>query len=106
MPYWNEELAKSQSELLFASDALLLGRTTHQEFVASWRSRSGDPFTDRMNSMPKFVASTSLQEPLEWNATLLQGDVPEEVAKLKKTDRNLIVYGSVRFRVRDYGPGK
>jgi dihydrofolate reductase len=94
MPYWNDELAESQSELLFASDALLLGRTTYEEFAASWPFRSGDPFTDRMNSLPKFVASTSLKEPLEWNATLLAGDVPAAVARLKQRDRNLLIYGS------------
>jgi dihydrofolate reductase len=94
-PYWNDELSEYQSELLFASDALLLGRVTWQEFVASWPLRSGDPFTDRMNSMPKFVASTTLQEPLEWNSTLLKGDVVDEVEKLKQDpDQNLLVYGS------------
>jgi dihydrofolate reductase len=94
-PYWNDELSEYQSELLFASDALLLGRVTWQEFVASWPLRSGDPFTDKMNSMPKFVASTNLEEPLEWNSTLLKGDVVDEVKKLKQErDQNLLVYGS------------
>jgi hypothetical protein len=68
VPYWNDELGEYQSELLFACDALLLGRVTYQEFVAAWPSRSGDPYTDRINSLPKFVASTTLTEPLEWNA--------------------------------------
>jgi dihydrofolate reductase len=94
MPYWNDELAEAQSELLFASHALLLGRVTYDEFVASWPLRSGDPFTDRINSMPKFVASTTLQEPLEWNATLLKGDVAEAVRQLKETDQQFLVYGS------------
>ena len=94
-PYWNDELAEYQSELLFASDALLLGRVTYEEFVASWPLRSGDPFTDRMNSMPKFVASTTLEEPLEWNSTLLKGDVAEEVRKLKQQPaQDLLIYGS------------
>ena len=77
IPYWNDELAKYQSDQLFASDALLLGRVTYEEFVASWPLRSGDPFTDRMNSLPKFVASTTLEEPLEWNATLLKEISPK-----------------------------
>jgi dihydrofolate reductase len=94
-PYWNEELSEYQSELLFASDALLLGRVTWQEFVASWPLRSGDPFTDKMNSMPKFVASATLEEPLEWNSTLLKGDAVDEVQRLKQErDENLLVYGS------------
>jgi dihydrofolate reductase len=95
VPYWNDELAAQQSELLFASDALLLGRQTYDEFVASWPLRSGDPFTDRMNSMPKFVVSTTLKEPLAWNATLLQGDAAEEVQELKKQPgQDLLIYGS------------
>jgi dihydrofolate reductase len=92
-PYWNDELSEYQSELLFASDALLLGRVTWDEFVASWPLRSGDPFTDKMNSIPKFVVSTTLEEPLEWNSTLLRGDVAEEVERLRQ-DQNLLVYGS------------
>lgn len=95
IPYWNDELAEYQSELLFASEALLLGRVTYEEFVASWPLRSGDPFTDRMNSLPKFVASRSLEEPLEWNATLLKGDAADEVAKLKQQPgQDLLIYGS------------
>jgi dihydrofolate reductase len=95
VPYWNDELAKYQSDQLLTSDALLLGRVTYEEFVASWPLRSGDPFTDRMNTLPKFVASTSLQEPLEWNATLLKGDVAAEVAKLKqRRGGDILIYGS------------
>src|SRR3982751_1660245 len=59
MPYWSDELGKAQGDLLFASEALLLGRVTYQEFLAAWPSRSGDPFSDRINSMPKYVASRS-----------------------------------------------
>ena len=88
LPYWNDELSQYQSELLFASDALLLGRVTYEEFVASWPLRSGDPFTDRMNSLPKFVASTTLEGPLEWNATLLEGDLADEVRKLRRAARS------------------
>jgi dihydrofolate reductase len=94
-PYWNDELGAYQSELLFASDALLLGRVTYEEFVASWPLRSGDPFTDRMNSIPKYVASTTLAEPLAWNATLLKGDVADAVRQLKRqAGHDLLVYGS------------
>jgi dihydrofolate reductase len=57
--------------------------------------RSGDPFTDKMNSMPKFVASATLQEPLEWNATLLKGDVAQQVQELKQQPgHSLLIYGS------------
>ena len=95
MPYWNDELATYQSDLLFASDALLLGRVTYEEFAAAWPSRSGDPFTDRMNSLPKFVASRTSHEPLAWNATLLEGDVAEEVRTLKQqAGKSILIYGS------------
>jgi dihydrofolate reductase len=95
VPYWNDDIENWQTDQLFASDALLLGRVTWDEFVASWPLRSGDPFTDRMNSLPKFVASTTLQEPLEWNSTLLTGDVVGAVAKLKEQPGDdLLIYGS------------
>src|SRR6266700_3926645 len=96
VPYWNDEIAKWQTDQLFASDALLLGRVTYEEFVASWPLRSGDPFTDRMNSLPKFVASRTLQEPLEWNSTLLKGDIAEEVQKLKRqAGKNILIYSII-----------
>jgi dihydrofolate reductase len=95
VPYWNDEIAMWQTDQLFASEALLLGRITYEEFVASWPLRSGDPFTDRMNSLPKFVASTTLKEPLEWNATLLRGEVVGAVAELKEQPgEDLLIYGS------------
>ena len=95
MPYWNDELMTYQSELLFASDALLLGRMTYEEFAAAWPSRSGDPFTDRMNSLPKLVASRTLREPLTWNATLLKGDVAEAARRLKQqAGKSILIYGS------------
>jgi dihydrofolate reductase len=95
IPYWNDDTAKWQTDQLFASDALLLGRVTWQEFVASWPLRSGDPFTDRMNSLPKYVASTTLKEPLEWNSTLLTGEIADAVAKLKEQPgEDILIYGS------------
>jgi dihydrofolate reductase len=95
VPYWNDEIARWQTDQLFASDALLLGRVTYEEFVASWPLRSGDPFTDRMNGLPKYVASTTLQEPLEWNATLLKAGVVDAVASLKEqSGDDILIYGS------------
>jgi|SRR5215468_6296340 len=95
VPYWNDEIAKVQSEELFASDALLLGRVTYDEFVAAWPLRSGDAFTDKMNSMTKFVVSRDASRKLEWNSTLLKGDVVEAVKKLKaQTGNDILVYRS------------
>ena len=96
-PYFNDELAKYQSDQLFASDALLLGRVTYQGFAAAWPSmeETEGEFAVMMNRLPKYVASTTLTGPLEWNATLLKGDVPEEVQKLKQQPgRDILIYGS------------
>jgi dihydrofolate reductase len=95
-PYWNDELAKFQAELLFASDALLLGRITYEGFAAAWPEMEDDEgeFARRMNAMPKYVASRTLTN-AEWNASIITGDVPEAVAKLKeRPDQNLLLYGS------------
>lgn len=105
VPYWNEEIEQWHTDQLYASDALLLGRVTYEEFTVVWprrRSdearrglRSGDPFTERMNSIAKLVTSTTLREPLEWNSTLLEGDAAETVVGLKEQPGgDLLVYGS------------
>ena len=95
-PFWNDELAGLQEEYLYASDALLLGRVTYEGFAASWpqmEAETGD-FGRRMNSMPKFVASRTLEQ-LEWNATKLDGDLATSVAALKEgSGGDLLVYGS------------
>jgi len=94
-PYFNEEVAKFQSNLLFESEALLLGRVTYQGFAAAWPSMTDEEgFADKMNSMPKFVASTTLEK-TEWNANLIKGNIVEEISKLKEQPgQNLLIYGS------------
>jgi dihydrofolate reductase len=95
MPYWSDEVAAWQTDQLFASEALLLGRVTYDEFSAAWSQRSGDPFTDRMNSLPKHVASTTLRGQLEWEAKLLEGDPLSTAAALKEeAGGDILVYGS------------
>ena len=98
--YFNYELAKYQTEQLFASDALLLGRQTFAGFAAAWPSMEeieGD-FAVRMNTLPKYVVSGSLQPPLPWNGTLLEGDVVEAVAALKEQpSEDILVYGSAQL---------
>jgi dihydrofolate reductase len=81
-PYWDDEHAAYARKLLFASDALLLGRVTYEAFAQVWPTRSGDEYTDRINAMPKHVASRTLTD-AAWNATIVDGDVAEEVARLK-----------------------
>lgn len=82
-PYWDDEHNAYAGKLLFAADALLLGRVTYEGFAQAWAARSGDEYTDRINSMPKHVASTTLKE-AEWNSTIIEGDVAEGVAELKQ----------------------
>lgn len=94
-PYWNDELAQYQSDTFYACDALLLGRITYEGFAAAWPKMGGDGgFGDRMNSLPKFVASATLSQ-LEWNATRLTGEVVAAVAALKQEPgQHLLIYGS------------
>ena len=94
LPGDDTEFVRHQTELLSHSDGLLLGRRTYEFFAAVWPSRSGE-FPDRMNGIAKHVASTTLRD-LEWeNSDLIEGDVPEAVAKLKQQPgRDLVVYGS------------
>jgi dihydrofolate reductase len=70
MPFWHDDLMKWQSGQLFASDALLLGRVTYEEFVASWPQRSGDPFSDKFNSYAEVrrVEDAEGAAPLELHA--------------------------------------
>jgi dihydrofolate reductase len=80
-----------------ASDALLLGRVTYEGFADAWPSRDGE-FADKFNSMPKFVVSTTLDEP-EWNnSTVISGDVAGEVMNLKERfDGDIVVHGSAQL---------
>jgi dihydrofolate reductase len=74
--------------------ALLLGRRTYEGFAAAWPSREGE-FADKFNEMPKYVVSSKLQDP-DWNnSTVIDGDVVEEVSKLKRDgDGEIVVHGS------------
>ena len=76
--------------------ALLLGRRTYEDFYGVWPQRKDNPFTAVLNSMQKYVASTTLKEPLPWiNSTLLKGDAAESVARLKREPRmDLVILGS------------
>src|SRR5205823_5929647 len=80
-----------------SSEALLLGRVTYEGFAAAWPSRDGE-FADKFNTMPKYVVSSTLENP-EWsNSTVLKGDVADEVAKLRETvDGDIVVHGSAQL---------
>lgn len=94
--YINDEFFTYAREQLFESDALIMGRITYEAFAKAWSERAGaDEFADRMNSLPKYVASRTLKEPLAWNANLIKGDVIKEVKKLKEQNgKNILQYGS------------
>ncbi|HEV2759134.1 MAG TPA: dihydrofolate reductase family protein [Acidimicrobiales bacterium] len=99
MPYFDEDTMGSVfDEVLAAADALLFGRRTWQTMAAAWPDRAGDPFADRMNEIPKYVASRSLgQDDLTWNnSTLLPADdVLGAVGRLRAEDgRDVVVMGS------------
>ncbi len=106
--FWNEETMKYKYDELFAAGALLLGRMTYEIFAGAWptltdednvrmvkeaggkteamepTTTEANPFSDRMNSLPKFVASTTLKKVLWNNSTLLKGNIAEELSRLKQ----------------------
>ena len=87
LPYFSDEIEEAVGAAMAAADAMLLGRVTYEEFASYWPGVSSEnqPFADYMNDTPKFVVSTTLEEPLEWNnSTLIKGNVAEEIAKLKQ----------------------
>jgi dihydrofolate reductase len=91
--YHGEDVLDYLKNLLFAPDALLMGRKTYEVFAQVWPDRDGEE-ADRINSMPKYVASRSLEGPLAWNATLIEGDIAEQIGKLKEQrGRDLLQYG-------------
>lgn len=91
--YHSDDVQAYLSELLFLPDALLMGRATYEFFAEHWSTQTGKD-ADRINSLPKYVASRSLSAPLKWNATLIAGDVAMEIEKLKQQPGGpLLQYG-------------
>jgi dihydrofolate reductase len=88
---------KFKLDEVMASEALLLGRVTYEGFARAWPSRDGE-FADKFNNMPKYVVSTTLKDP-EWNnSTVIEDDVAEAVAELKRdVDGDILVNGSVQL---------
>src|SRR5262245_10222437 len=92
-----EEVAKVALDEALGAEALLLGRRSYEWLAARWPSRSGE-LADRLNSLPKYVVSSTLEDP-DWNnSTVLQGEVVKEVSKLKQElDREIVVAGSFKL---------
>ena len=96
-PYADPVMGKAAGESMATTEALLFGRRTYDDFYSVWPKRTdGNPFTEVLNNTQKYVASTTLKEPLPWmNSTLLKGDAMEAVARLrKKAGKNIVVLGS------------
>ena len=117
--FWNEETGKYKDEELFAAGALLLGRVTYEIFAGAWPTLTdedqvrmvkeaggevgeiqsemgeGNPFSDRMNNLPKYVVSTTLRNVTWNNSTLIKRNLAEEIARLKQQPgQDILVYGS------------
>ncbi len=94
--FWNEEAAQFKHEELFTSDALLLGRITYEGFASAWPAMTGTgDFGERMNSIAKYVVSTTLKK-ADWNnTTIIKENVVDELKKLKKqSGMNILLSGS------------
>jgi dihydrofolate reductase len=92
-----QEWAKIEYEEALGTEALLLGRRSDEWFAARWLSKS-DAWADRLNGLPKYVVSSTLQEPKWSNVTVLRGDVVSEVSKLKQElDGDIVVYASYQL---------
>jgi len=117
--FWNEETAKFKYDELFAAGGLLLGRLTYEIFAGAWptltdednvrmvkeaggkaeaietNTTEANPFSDRMNSLPKYVVSTTLKK-VSWNnSTLVKGELAQEIARLKQqAGQDILIFGS------------
>jgi len=105
--YSNDEMEEANASGMAASDALLLGRVTYEALATFWPHQpGGTPMVDYINSVPKFVVSETLEEPLEWNnSTAIEGNVAEEITQLKRQPgKDITTLGSgvlVRSLLRD-----
>jgi dihydrofolate reductase len=92
-----EEVAKAALDEALAAEAFLLGRRTYEWLAARWPSRSGE-LADRLNSMPKYVVSSTLEDPNWTNSAVVKGDPVDEVSKLKESlDGEIVVAGSFQL---------
>jgi dihydrofolate reductase len=95
-PYASPEMGQVVGKSMATSGALLLGRRTYEDFYSVWPNRTDNPFTPVLNNATKYVASTTLREPLPWmNSVLLQGNVPDAVARLRaQPGKDIVILGS------------
>jgi len=98
-PYFNDEMGETVGARMASSDAMLLGRITFEEFASFWPNATDEEtggIATRMNSTPKYVVSTTLQDVSAWqNSTLIQHDILDELAKLKNLPgKDIAITGS------------
>lgn len=96
LAYADEVMGRAAAESGATTGAILLGRRTYEDFYAVWPSRADNPYTEVLNNTLKYVASTTLKEPLPWmNSKLLEGDAADAVARLKEEPgKDMVVLGS------------
>lgn len=93
LPFFDEEMAESAHEQVLNSAVFLCGRKTYEGFSSFGPAMTG-PYADALNAMPKLVASRSVSEPLDWNATLIQGDLVDSIRDLKREPGgDILTYG-------------
>jgi dihydrofolate reductase len=96
--YSNDEMEEANASGMAASDTMLLGRVTYEEFAAfcPYQDRAEQPYTDYLNNTPKYIVSRTLNEPLEWqSSTLIKGNGAEEVSRLKEQPgKDITIVGS------------
>lgn len=95
--YADDEIAGANAAGMTGSDALLMGRVTYEGMAAHWPHQPDEePMVAFLNSVPKFVVSTTLREPLGWNnSTLIQGDIAREIVDLKQgPGKDITILGS------------
>jgi dihydrofolate reductase len=83
-----------QTELILDCDAVLMGRGTYEAFAGVWEGRSGDPYTDRINAITKYLVSTTLKDPSWANTVVIEQDPVDEIERLKSTPgKDIVQYG-------------
>jgi dihydrofolate reductase len=96
--YFNDEMGKAVGEGFESSDALLMGRVLYEEWAAFWPNQDPEenPVAATMNGLTKYVVSTTLEEPLEWNnASLIAENVAQEISELKRQPgKDIVISGS------------
>jgi dihydrofolate reductase len=92
---FDDAVGRAVDEAMATTDALLLGRRTYDIFAGYWPTATNE-MSEQLNSLPKYVVSSTLEEPLEWNnSSLIKNDVPNQLAKLKERPvRDILVFGS------------